>query len=96
MVGASPYDEKSIKEVKERNLQGKLSDIPMFYVRGAWDEKKMSFKDRTLCNLLKKSISKIDPSEYEPWMAAIMSVNGESCDWSDKKYLEPLVEYLKG
>ena len=32
-VGASPYDEKALKEVKEHNLKDDLHDIPMFYGR---------------------------------------------------------------
>lgn len=69
--------------------------IPFFYGRGAWDEEKMTLKDRILCGALKKAISKKDPGTYEPWMKALMSVEGERCDWTDRKYLEPILEYLK-
>ena len=27
----------------------------------------MSLKDRTLCNLLRKAVSKKDPADYEVW-----------------------------
>ena len=30
---------------------------------------------------------------YEPWMKALMDAMGE-CDWTDKKYLKPLLEYI--
>ena len=93
-VGASPYDEKAIAEVKEHNLRGVLKDIPLFYGRGAWDESKMSFTDRTLCKLLQKSVAKKDPETYEPWMKALMSAMGKKCDWTDPKYLKPLMEAL--
>ena len=56
---------------------------------------KMSFKDRTMCKMLQKMVAKKDPSEYEPWMTALMSAIGKSCDWTDRKYLEPLMEYMK-
>ena len=56
----------------------------------------MKFMDRALCKMLQKSIEKKDPSTYEPWMKALVSAAGQSCDWTDKKYLEPLVEYLRG
>lgn len=39
-------------QIKERNMKDNLSDIPIFYCRGAWDMDTMSFKDRILCNLL--------------------------------------------
>lgn len=91
---ASPYDENAFQQVKEHNLKDKLSDIPLFYCRGAWNMEAMSFKDRTLCNLLKKATAKKDPSEYEVWEKAIMEA-GDKCDWTDKKYIEPIVEYIK-
>ena len=93
-MGASPYDEKALKEVKELNLKEDLKEIPMFYGRGAWDEASMSFKDRTLCKILQKAIAKKDPSTYEPWMTALMCAAGQKCDWTDKKYLEPLLHYM--
>lgn len=94
-VGASPYDEKAFTEIKARNLTGDLRDIPLFYGRGAWDESKMKFLDRTLCKMLQKSVVKKDPSTYEPWMNAFMCAVGQTCDWTDKKYLIPLMNYLK-
>ncbi|WP_406242409.1 flavodoxin family protein [Tissierella carlieri] len=57
-VGASPYDEKAMKALKERNFTEESSQIPLFYCRGAWNEETMSWKDRTLCSLLKNAVSK--------------------------------------
>ena len=31
---------------------------------------------------------------WEPWMAAPMSTNGQNCDWTDRKYLKPLLDAL--
>lgn len=94
-VGASPYDEKALHEIRTRNLTGNLKGTPLFYGRGAWDESKMTFTDRTLCRLLQKSIAKKDPGTYEPWMSALMSAVGKSCDWTDRAYLAPLLAYLE-
>lgn len=94
-VGASPYDESAFAEIKAHNLKDNLRDIPLFYGRGAWNESKMKFMDRTLCKMLQKSVAKKDPSTYEPWMKALMCASGQDCDWTDKKYLIPLIEYLK-
>lgn len=94
-VGASPYDESAFAEIKARNLTGELRGIPIFYGRGAWDESKMTFRDRTLCRLLQKSVAKRDPDTYEPWMKALMCAVGQTCDWTDRKYLTPLLDYLK-
>ncbi|MGI6010832.1 MAG: flavodoxin domain-containing protein [Ruminococcus sp.] len=94
-VGASPYDEKAIADVKEHNMKGELKNVPLFYGRGAWDEKAMNFKDRMLCKMLQKAIGKKDPANYEPWMAALMEAAGQKCDWTDRSYLVPLIEYLQ-
>lgn len=93
-VGASPYDEGALAEIKAHNLTGDLKEIPLFYGRGTWDENKMKFMDRTLCKMLQKSVAKKDPDTYEPWMKALMCAAGKSCDWTDKKYLLPLIDYL--
>ncbi len=94
-VGASPYDEAALAAVREHNLTGDLKGIPLFYGRGAWDMSRMKFIDRTLCKMLQKSVAKKDPDTYEPWMKALMSAAGQSCDWTDRKYLTPLAEFLR-
>lgn len=93
-VGASPYDEKAIDQMKEMHFKDTLSNVSVFYCRGAWDEEKMTFGDRTLCKMLQKAVAKQNPEEYEPWQKALMSAVGEKCDWTDKKYLESLVAFL--
>lgn len=91
-VGASPYNEKGMAELKERNFKGEMSNIPCFYCRGAWDEEKMTWKDRTLCNLLKKAVAKKDPAAYEPWEIALAEAIGSKKDWTDKEQIKPILE----
>ena len=93
--GASPYEENAFLQIKKHNIKDNLSDIPVFYCRGAWDMDAMSFKDRTLCNLLRKAVAKKDPSDYEIWEKALMEAGDNNCDWTDKKYIEPIMEYIK-
>lgn len=94
-VGASPYEEKAFKQICEHNLKNDIKDIPMFYGRGAWNEEKMTFKDKTLCKMLQKVVAKQDPKTYEPWQKALMSAVGQKCDWTEKKYLQPLLEWIE-
>ena len=94
-VGASPFDEEAIKQVKNHNLKDELKDIPLFYARGAWDEDVMTFKDRTLCKLLQKAVSKKEPDTYEIWEKALMCAIGQKCDWTDKSNLSSLLEFVK-
>lgn len=93
--GASPYSDEFISALKERNFTGKYSDIECYYVRGAWNLDKMNFFDRNLCKMLIKSVSKKDPSKYEEWEKALMSAGDEACDWTDRKYLEPIIKSIE-
>lgn len=94
-VGASPYDEKAMAALKERNFKMEFSHIPFFYCRGAWNEEIMSWKDRTLCNLLKKTVAKKDPDTYEPWETALMQAIGSNFDWTDKENIKQIVECVR-
>lgn len=93
-VGASPYDEKAIAQAREVHFKDEMKSVPLFYCRGAWDEAEMSFGDRTLCRMLQKAVAKQDPATYEPWQSALMCAVGQKCDWTDEKYLKPLLEYI--
>ena len=90
-VGASPYNEKAMIDLKKRNFKGELSHVQFFYCRGAWNEEIMSWKDRTLCALLKKAVAKKDPATYEPWEDALMQAVGFNFDWTDKGYLKQII-----
>lgn len=93
-VGASPYDEEAFEQIRTKHFKDKMENIPLFYCRGAWDMDNMTFADRTLCKLLQKAVAKQDPSTYEPWQKALMCGNGQKCDWTERKYLDTLVEYI--
>lgn len=94
-VGASPFDEKALEEIKRHNLREDLKNIPVFYGRGVWDESRMNRMDRTLCKMLQKAVMKKNSDSCEPWMKALLSAAGQRCDWIDRSYLLPLVEYIK-
>ncbi len=94
-VGASPYDETAVEQVKKLHFKDRLSEIPLVYCRGAWDEDAMTFKDRTLCKMLQKAVGKKDPSTYEIWERALMCAVGQKRDWTDKRYLEPVIYFLR-
>lgn len=93
-VGASPYDETAIAQIRELHFKDELRQIPLYYCRGAWNEEAMTFGDRTLCKMLKKALSKKDPSTYEIWENALVEAAGQTCDWTDPAYLEPVLAAL--
>lgn len=94
-VGASPYEEKTFDEIRNRNMKDKLSSVPCYYCRGGWDLDAMTFVDRNLCKMLRKAVAKKNPSEYKVWEMALMAAGDEKCDWTDKMYLEPIIEEIE-
>lgn len=93
-VGASPFDTESLRVIKERNMKDEMKDTPFFYCRGGWDLDSMSVIDRSMCKILRKSVSKKDPGTLEVWEKALMSAGDEKCDWTDRKYLEPVLKEI--
>ena len=95
VCGASPYEEHAFDTVVKHNVSDELLDIPFFYCRGAFDMSVMTFKDRTLCKLLRKALAKKDPKDYEVWEEALMEVpEGQRGDWTDRSYIQPILEAL--
>ena len=45
-------------------------------------------------SFLKKNIEKLNPEEYEPWEKALMCAVGQKCDWTDRAYLDPILDYI--
>ena len=39
-------------------------------------------------------VSKKDPNELEIWEKALVAAGDEKCDWTDKKYLKPILEAI--
>ena len=92
---ASPYDQKTVDATIKFNFKGELEGIPCFYTRGTFDMKEMTFKDRTLCKMLRKAVSKKNPEDYEPWEMGLMAVGeNERGDWIDKSYIDPIIEVI--
>ncbi len=93
-VGASPHEENAISALRERNLKGPLSGLPLCYCRGALDEGAMTWLDRTLCKMLKKMAAKKDPAIYEPWERALVEA-GPSNDWTEREQIQPILDHLR-
>lgn len=94
-VGASPYDEQAIEHLKQHNMKDIPVEIPIFYARGMYNEASMSFKDRTLCKMLKKMVAKKDASTMEPWEKALMQAIHTNHDWTCKENLDLILAYVK-
>lgn len=43
----------------------------------------------------KYGATKKDPATYEPWEVALIQAVGSKCDWTNKKYIEQILEYVR-
>ena len=41
-----------------------------------------------------EAVAKKNPEEYEPWEKALMCAVGQKCDWTDREYLDPILDYI--
>lgn len=94
-VGARPFDESVVSALEEHNFKGPLTDLPLFYCRGAWDEEAMTWGDRVLCRMLKKIVAKQDPASHGPLERVIMEA-GTKHDWTDREQIQPILDFVRG
>lgn len=93
-VGASPFDEQAVAQLRARSRKGSLAGAALFYARGAWDLDRMGLKDRAMCKLLLSSVKKRPPDTLEPWMAALLEAGEQTRDWTNSAFLAPLLDFL--
>lgn len=90
-VGATP----DIKEVKSAiKAENHLESTPFFYMEGGFHFEELKFLTKTMLKTLKKSVAKKEnKTEQEIFMEKNL---GTTFDHTDKKYIVPLVSYVKG
>ena len=93
--GAAPYDEEIVESIRSRNLKEQLSGLPLFYFQGMWDLNGMKLADKAMCRLYIKMLEKKDPATIKAWEKPFLEAKDRKTDWTDKKYLEPLLELIK-
>ncbi len=46
--------------------------------------------------MLRKVVAKKDPSHYGLWEKALIDARDKQNDWTDKKYIEPIIACING
>ena len=92
-VGGSPIDNPDIEPALRKNFDEETyKKIGIFYCPGGFDYDKMSGKSKLMMKMFIKMLkSKKNKTEEEETMIKMIS---NSYDISDKKYIEPIVEYI--
>ena len=94
-VGASPVENPEIDEflAKASSEEG-LENVKVFYCPGGLAYDKMSVTSKAMMKMFVKMLnSKKDKTEYDLRQIKMVS---SSYDISDKKYIAPIVDYIKG
>lgn len=92
-VGASPMDSPEIETALKQNFsESERKKVKTFYCPGGFNYEKMSVTSKLMMKLFIKTLkAKKDKTEEEQGMIKMIS---SSYDISDKKYVEPILQYL--
>ncbi len=93
-VGGSPIDNPDIEPALRKNFDEETyKKIGIFYCPGGFNYDKMSGKSKLMMKMFIKMLkSKKNKTEEEEIMIKMIS---NSYDISDKKYIEPIIEYIE-
>lgn len=93
-VGASPIESPEVSKTLDNNFSEEVrKKVKVVYCQGGLDYDKMSFLMKTMMKMFVASLAKKkDASEFEKEQAEMIA---KSYDISDKKFIEPIIEYLK-
>ncbi len=93
-VGASPMDNPEIDIALKRNFsKPEQQKVKTFYCPGGLNYEKMSTPSKLMMKMFVKTLkAKKDKTREEEIMVKMIS---SSYDISDKKYIEPILQYLK-
>lgn len=93
-VGGSPSNNPEIEPALKQNFtDAELKKVGIFYCPGGFNYDKMSATSKLMMKMFVKMLkAKKDKTEAEQEMIKMIST---SYDISDRKYIEPILEYLK-
>lgn len=93
-VGASPFREDLIKELRDRNFnRADQSRIRLFYMRGGFDYGKLGIIDKILMTLLKWKLQKKGGLTDDE--KGMLSAYNKPADFTNKDNIKELIAYIK-
>lgn len=95
-VGIAPQeDTDAVQAVKKQNMTENVSLLHFFYCRGKMDLAKLKFVHRMMMKMMSKSLVKKAEKERTPAEQSIVEASEKPCDWMDRKYLNPMIEWVE-
>ena len=94
-TGCSPVKEEAIAAVIESNFNMDIKEsINFFYLRGAFNYKKLNFIDKMMMSALKRKLSAKKTEDLDEDSKGLLSVYNNPVDWTDEKAIIPLVSAI--
>lgn len=93
-VGCSPARDEDIKHVISSNFsETMMNNIKFFYLRGAFNYRKLGIVDKTMMNLLRIKLKRMKAPDADA--VGLLASYDKPVDWTNKKYIEPIIKYIK-
>lgn len=94
-VGSFPSSEDTRLTHLRDNFPDADESLPFYYFRGRLDYIGLGFIEKRIMGGLMKKIEKMYPEDRTPEQAEILEAYYDDMDWSDKRTIAPLVDYIK-
>jgi len=93
-VGASPVRTETTEEIRKINIPAEqLEEIQFFYLRGGFDYSRLTRFNKFLMTLMKIKLKRAkNPDADQKGMLASYT---HPLDFTNKKYIEPIIKYVK-
>ena len=95
-VGSHPASEEVVEEhIKDNFKENERPKAKLFYFRGRLDFIGLGWYEKRIMGGLMKAIEKKYEEDRTPVEAELLEAYYDDVDWSDKSYIQPLVDYVK-
>ena len=96
-VGLANPDITDYSAILKKNFSPDLlSTTKVFHLRGGINYKKLGIVHKGMMAMLKKLITNKPEAELSSDDKALLETYGDAVDFTDKKTIEPVVEFIKG
>ncbi len=95
-TGASPYKEKILDEIREKNFTPEeQKQVKVFYLRGGFDFSRLNFINKVLMSLFKWSILLKPEKKRTPDEIGMLACYANPVDYTNKEKCREIVDYVK-
>ncbi|GIM29278.1 flavodoxin [Clostridium polyendosporum] len=94
-VGCSPGRKDAINHVLYNNFTNDMKErVNFFYLRGAFNYKKLGFIDKIMMSALKSKLKRMKKEELDEDSRGLLECYDNPVDWTDKKTIIPIIECI--